>query len=62
MLHGASWRALPPLSISILLTPPSPTLSTGSIYGDTFDAEGWDNLDAVHTMTEEDMIEIGVKR
>jgi len=32
------------------------------MYADTFEAEGWDSLDAVHTMTQEDMLDIGVKR
>ena len=31
-------------------------------YASTFETEGWDNLDAIHTMTEQDMLEIGVKR
>lgn len=50
---------------SIFLIPSSalvPGLPYASMYADTFAAEGWDNLEAVHTMTEEDMLEIGVKR
>jgi hypothetical protein len=32
------------------------------MYAETFEAEGWDSLDAVHTMSEQDMLDIGVKR
>ena len=31
-------------------------------YADTFETEGWDDLEAIHTMSEQDMLDIGVKR